>query len=244
MTTMPAERRRLLLGGGVLAATLALYVSLPNADGATAPEATAIQARTPEADPAADPPAAAPAAPVDLSAFRLHGLTATGAIIASAGRQRLVRLGREVAPGVTLQSVRQHHAVLVTSAGLFDLGFLGVAEAAAPPSTIMAAAAEPASVRPQARRTEVLQYRFGLAPRRSGGRIDGFIVRPGAEMPLLQRAGLRPGDVLIGVNGQTFDSDEKVMELASEIAGSYTTQFEFERNGQKMRASLPVNPRT
>jgi len=240
---MPAERRRLLLGGGAIAAALALYVSVPDGDANVVPAATAIAPPAPEAVTAPDPSAAEPGEPVDLSVLRLHGLTATGAIIAFAGRQRLVRLGREVVPGVTLRSVGQHHAVLATSAGLFDLGFLGVAEAAAPPASAMAAAG-PASVPPRARRTEVLQYRFGLAPRRSGGRIDGFAVRPGAEMPWLQRAGLRAGDVLIGVNGQTFDSEEKVMELASEIAGSYTAQFEFERNGRKMRASIPVNPQS
>lgn len=239
---MSPDRRRLWLGGGLFGSIAALALALTSADesrvAAVAPALAQVPLATPRVSPAVPTPAPAP----DLGGLRLHGLTATGAIIASNGGQRLVRLGREVIPGVTLKEVRQHHAVLSTSAGLFELAFLGSARSAAPIEA--AAVATPTTAAPApARRTEVLQYRFGLAPRRTDGRITGFEVRTGAEMPLLQRAGLKPGDILIGVNGQTFDSEEKVMELAGEIAGSYTAEFEFLRNGRRMKASLPVNPR-
>lgn len=228
-----------------MAASLAgLYVTLasgPEDPVGAVPPAQAQSAPSPV--PIAAPAAAASAPAPDLSGLRLHGLTATGAIIASTGGQRLVRLGREVIPGVTLKEVRQHHALLSTSSGLFELGLLGVAQAVAPAAVSIVDSTPAPGGASEARRTEVLQYRLGLAPRRAEGRITGFAVRNGAAMPLLQRAGLKSGDVLIGVNGQTFDSEEKVMELANEIAGSYTAQFEFERNGRRMTASLPVNPR-
>ena len=240
---MSPERRHLWLGLGLLGAGTAFYLAVPTEDetvvAVAAPVATTIAPATP-------PPAPAQAAaPVpDLSQLRLHGLTASGAIIASSTGQRLVRLGREVMPGVILSEVRQHHALLTTAAGRFELGFLGLADAAAAPLPATAPTERTIMASAPARRTEVLQYRFGLAPRRADGRVTGFAVRSGAEMPLLQRAGLRAGDVLVGVNGQTFDSDEKVMELATEIAGSYTAEFEFERNGRRMKALLPVNPRS
>jgi general secretion pathway protein C len=85
--------------------------------------------------------------------------------------------------------------------------------------------------------------RVGMAPRRNGGRIDGFAIKAGANLGPLLRAGLRPGDVLLAVNGQPFDSGEKLLELPREIAGSFTAEFEFERGGRRMRALLPVNPR-
>ncbi|HET9428833.1 MAG TPA: type II secretion system protein N [Allosphingosinicella sp.] len=242
---MSPDRRKFWLGGGLLASVAALYVTLTVGDGPPAAAAAPALAQPPDPAPLATAPLAPPAPAPDLSGLRLHGLTATGAIIATAGGQRLVRLGREVVAGVTLTEVRQHHAVLSTSAGLFELGLLGGPHAAAV-TAVATAAAAPANISPApaaARQTEVLQYRLGLAPRRGDGRITGFAVRPGAEMPLLRRAGLQAGDVLIGVNGQTFDSEEKVLELASEIAGAYTAEFEFERNGRRMRASLPVNPR-
>ena len=243
LTTMSPDRRRLWLGASLLTSGGLLYLTL--SAGGEAPVAAA--APTPIQAPVAAPPPSAPAAAAepapDLSQLRLHGLTATGGIIASGSSQRLVRLGREVLPGVTLERIKQHHAVLVTAAGRFELGFLGLAEAASTTIPGTAAGQPTGAPSPQSRREETLQYRFGLAPRRDGGRITGFAVRSGAEMPLLQRAGLRAGDILVAVNGQAFESEEKVMELASEIAGSYTAEFEFERNGQRMKTSLLVNPR-
>lgn len=243
---MSPDRRKLALGVALTASVAALYLTLGSSGGAPVAAVVPAPAQAnalPVSTAAPAGTAAAPAAAPDLSGLRLHGLTPTGAIIASAGAQRLVRLGREIVPGVTLKAVRQHHAVLATNAGLFELGLLGAVQAA---PVIAVPAAGPIATSPApaaARRTEMLQYRFGLAPRRTDGRITGFAVRAGAEMPQLQRAGLKPGDILIGVNGQTFDSEEKVMELAGEIAGSYTAEFEFERNGRRMKASLPVNPR-
>ncbi len=241
-TTMSPERRQVWLGLGLLGAGGLFYLALPAEEETHVVVPAPVATRAgPPALPAPEPEQAAAAVP-DLSGLRLHGLTATGAIIASSTGQRLVRLGREVIPGVTLSEVRQHHALLTTAAGRFELGFLGLADAAASvPATSPTQRTVMASA--PARRTEVLQYRFGLAARRDDGRITGFAVRSGADMPSLQRAGLRAGDVLVGVNGQTFDSDEKVMELATEIAGSYTAEFEFERNGRRMKALLPVNPR-
>lgn len=239
---MSPNRRKFWLGGGLLASVAAVYASLTAGDGAPVAAAAPASIREPvPASPVMESAAPAATAP-DLSGLRLHGLTATGAIIATTGGQRLVRLGREVVAGVTLKEVRQHHAVLSTDAGLFELGLIGGPRAAAT-TAATTATADMRAIPAVAQRTEVLQYRFGLAPRRDDGRITGFAVRSGAEMPLLQRAGLRAGDVLIGVNGQTFDSDEKVMELAGEIAGAYTAEFEFERNGRRMKTSLPVNPR-
>ena len=239
---MSPDRRRLCLGAGLLTSGGLLYLSLSAGDEAPVAVAAATPLEAPVAAPPPSPPTAAAEPAPDLGQLRLHGLTASGAIIATGSGQRLVRLGREVIPGATLETVKQHHAVLATATGRFELGFLGLAEAATVTAISPTGQATSTSP-PQTRREETLQYRFGLAPRRDGGRITGFALRSGAEMPLLQRAGLRAGDVLVSVNGQAFESEERVMELASEIAGSYTAEFEFERDGRRMKASLPVNPR-
>ncbi|MGZ8998782.1 MAG: type II secretion system protein N [Allosphingosinicella sp.] len=247
-TTMRVEGRHLWLGAGLLGAGLALYLSLDaRAEMPAERPAERVAAAQPEAPlaqlqelPSVEATAPAP----DLSQLRLHGLLATGAIIGTASGQHLVRLGREVMPGVTLQEVRQQHAVLATETGRFELGFMGVSQGEEATGSAALASAGPGMTPAQAQRSAALQYRFGLESRREEGRTTGYAVRPGAEMPLLQRAGLRTGDVLIAVNGQTFDSDEKVMELAGEIAGSYNAEFEFLRNGRRMKATLPVNPRS
>lgn len=188
------------------------------------------------------PPPATPI--VSAEGLRLHGTTGSGAIIGyGGGRQRLVLIGREALPGLALREVRQQSVLLTSGETTVELGFSGPErlERAAVPN-------EPSRRREQreseAHREERLQYRFGLEPQRSDGRITGYAIRRGAELPVLRQAGLQPGDVLISVNGQSFDSQEKVEELAREIAGSFTTVFEFERGGRRITRTLEVNPRT
>ena len=56
-------------------------------------------------------------------------------------------------------------------------------------------------------------------------------------MPALERAGLRPGDVIVGVNGSEFD-EERMLELAWQIANSGRTEFEVERGGRRIRLAI------
>ncbi len=211
--------------GGALVVVLLLFV-LPRdepAQPSLAPPPP--EARPPAASPA--PPAmAAPAPAPDASQLRLAGLLATGAIIGTAGgNQRFVPLGRDVVPGLTLRRVELHHAILASAGGEVRLGFDGAAQSGAAPAP---AAAETDL------RDETLRYRLGLAPRRAGGRIAGFTLRPGASMPALERAGLRPGDVILAVNGSTFD-EERMLELAWQMANSSRTEFEIERGGRRLK---------
>ncbi|HWT11956.1 MAG TPA: PDZ domain-containing protein [Allosphingosinicella sp.] len=242
-TTKRPELRPTAIAGGAIAlgGLVALHLLVRDGPG-QAPAARAVRPASPPASQRADlpaaprPGAAAPAA----EGLRLYGLLGGGAIIGVAdGRQRWVAVGREVVPGLRLHEVRQHQAVLVSAGGMVELSLDGsAAPAAGRPS---AAPASPPSGR--ARDEETLHYRFGLAPQRDGERIIGFAVRPEADLPMLRRAGLQAGDVLVSVNGQSFDSQERVQELATEIAGSFTAEFEFLRGGQRMRRSLEVNPR-
>jgi general secretion pathway protein C len=108
--------------------------------------------------------------------------------------------------------------------------------------------ATPAAAGPQGgeearRQRETLEFRTGLAPRKENGRITGFAVRPGARLGVLQRAGLQPGDVIVAVNGQAFESEEKVLELSGELAGSYEAEIDYLRGGKPMKASIAVNAR-
>ena len=135
-------------------------------------------------------------------------------------------VGREALPGLTLRRIEQNQAVFASAAGEVRLGFDGVGQAPA--------AATPASAAP---RDETLPYRLGLAPRRAGGRVNGFTVRPGASLPALERAGIRPGDTILSVNGSAFD-EERMLELAWQIANSTRTEFEVERGGRRVRLAL------
>lgn len=238
-----SPRERFLIGACVVTVVLVLFLLWMRGGGEGSAEDTGVEL-------AAAPPVAAPivaATPVtpqppiaDVSALVLHGILARSAIIGSAdGVQRTIPIGREFMPGVTLKSTGFDHVVLATPGGDMRLALKQFGG----PAPVAAAAPMPG---PTASRggDAVLGYRLGLEPRRVGGRISGFTLQPGASVPSLTRAGLRPGDVLIAVNGQEIASEEDVMEMPAEIAGSYDAQFTFERDGRRQTVKLPVNPKS
>ena len=261
----PRERKFLFVGGVALLLFL-VFLLLPSSEEeepgvelADAPPAAAVAppSAPPPASFASPPPPPPPAAIAPAGtggAMALRGVMGGGpdggaAIFAMPdGSQRLVRIGRELQPGMTLTGVGISHATLSSSGGAMRMelnkpGAVPVAQAApAPEPTPTAVPAAPASA--PDRQRETLQYRTGLTPVKAGGRTTGFAIKPGASLPMLERAGLRPGDVLLAVNGQPFDREEKVVELAGEIAGSYTAEFEYERAGKRMKSSVEINQRS
>lgn len=197
----------------------------------------------PGPDPRQEPPERDPA--VLAAGLSLESVMGAGALIAvgDAG-ERFVRVGQPVAPGLVLGAVHVDHVILHTEVSAFrlDLGRFG---ASAGGAKLVAAESRP-SPRPSAApagQKESVAYRLGLAPRKENDRITGYRIRANAQLPALQKAGLQSGDVLVAVNGQPLISGEKIEELPREIAGSWTAEFEFERNGRKMKALLEVNPR-
>ncbi len=234
---MPGERRSspLIVGGGAaIAALLALFIFLRSGSD----EPPAVSPPPPPAPPpAASPPAATTplpaAAPASPQGLRLFGVAGAGAIIGMPdGSQRLVAIGRDVLPGLTLASVAVDHALLRSSTATYRLGFDGIAagaEGAAPPAPLAPDVA--------ANRAETTRYRLGLAPVRTEGRVTGHVVRPGIPMPALERAGLQPGDVILRVNGSQLNEEQRE-ELAWTLANSSDVTFEIERDGRPMRLAL------
>ena len=226
------EPRTLIVAGGAFALALPLaLILLPGENPDRAAAAPVLPPSPPEiAEPAAPPPPSPPSA----AGLRLHGLLGRGAIIALAdGRQRFFAIGREVAPGLTVARIEPQAVILASAGGELRLGFDG---AAANPEGAPGPA--PAAATAEGRlRDETLSYRIGLAPRQAGGRTVGFVVRPGISMPALERAGLRPGDLILSVNGSRFD-EERMLELAWEMANASRTEFEIERGGRRMRLAV------
>jgi type II secretory pathway component PulC len=181
--------------------------------------------------PLATAPASSPVAASDASQLKLYGLLASGAVIGYAnGGQRLVPVGREALPGLTLVRVEQNHAVFQGAGGEVRLGFDGIA-AAAP-----GMAAPPVPAVPGGRE-ETLRYRLGLAPRVVGNQITGYTVRSNVEMPALARAGIRPGDVIVSVNGREMNG-QLLQDLARIVASPAGARFEVERGERRLQLSL------
>jgi type II secretory pathway component PulC len=223
-----------MIAGGAFALALPLALMLlpgETPDGAAAapsPPAPAMPIPQENAPPSVPPPSAA--------GLRLHGLLGRGAILALAdGRQRFVAIGREAAPGLRVARIESQAVILASAGGELRLGFDSAAlvqGADSAPTTTAAAPGSEAMLR-----DETLRYRLGLTPRRGDGRTPGFVVRPGVSLPALERAGLRPGDVILSVNGSGFD-EERMLELAWEMANSPRTEFVVERHGRRVRLAL------
>lgn len=245
-----AVDRRLLAGlGGALLVTLLTLAFSGSGDEPELPPPPPAPTMAIRPLPTLAPPLPVSAVPVaSVDGLILYGIGGGGprgraALLGTAGGgQRMVPAGKEYRPGLRVRQVGADYVLLASAAGdtRLELNRYGPpVEARAGPTRTLAAA-PPAAPTGSA---EVLKLRLGLAPRKSGGRITGFTLRRGADLPLLQRAGLRAGDVLVAVNGQAFESEEKVLELPKEIAGSYTAEFEYERGGKRMKSKLEVNPR-
>lgn len=252
LSNLNAREKRFLVGGTLIALLLLAYLLWPSsaadqskvelvpAAQRDAAPAAAGQPPAPAPAPVVAAPAAPPAAAATPEGLRLHGVTGAGAIIGYAdGSQRYVALGRELLPGLRLQGLRVRHIVLGTATATYRLGFSGPAVGlGAPPAGPAAAPSAAPNRATPAERADTARYRTALAPHMVDGRTVGYAIRPGVSLPLLERAGLRPGDVILMVNGHSLDSGEKIEELASEINAATTTEFEIIRSGRRQRFSL------
>ncbi len=67
--------------------------------------------------------------------------------------------------------------------------------------------------------------------------MRGYEFRQGASLPRLQQAGLRPGDIITGVNGSTL-SEDQLMELSWTMSNSEKTEFDVIRDGKPLKLAL------
>jgi hypothetical protein len=240
----PRERTFLAIGAGAVLLFLLYLLLRPERQDASVelvtPPITAPVAPPPAPLPviAAPPPLAAPVSvPAAANAgVVLQGVSGGGpgggaALFQHAGGgQRLVRVGREIVPGMVLQAVGLTYAIggSAGSQTRFDLGKGGVAQATP---------ALPSTPAPVGEKQETTEFRLGLEPVSMGGRNSGYRVRPGANLPRLSQAGVQPGDVITGVNGSALD-EERLLELSWTLSNSDRTEFEVTRNGRKMKVAL------
>lgn len=248
---LETKRERAIVFGGVPVAALLLYILLAGpgeeeADPVPAPRPVAAAPAPPPAPiPApvvraapspvvASVPAATPAAAsVTLAGVSGGGAGGGSAIVAyGGGAQRIVAVGREVMPGVTLREVRGDRIVLAGPGGLSELRVGGS-------TTGMGAGSVPAAGNPKAAADAAARsYVRAAEPQRVGGRVVGYRVRSAGDIPVLARAGLQAGDILVSVNGSAIDGVERLTGIPAEIAGAATVDVEFERAGRRMRTRV------
>ncbi|HEX8443265.1 MAG TPA: hypothetical protein VF631_06435 [Allosphingosinicella sp.] len=249
----PRERLFLLVGGLVLTSFLVwlfflrgggeddpvLLADAPPPPAAIAPPPVQpISVTPPPPLPVVTAPAAAGGSGAGLSLQGVSGGGPSGGaalIQYQAGTQRLIRVGREIAPGMMLKSVGPTYAIASSGGGevRLDLNRPG-ATPVSTASTSLPTAAPPAAI---AERAETMDLRLGLEPVRTGGRTSGYVVRPGAGLARLGQAGLQAGDVIARVNGSELD-EERLLELSSQMSSSQRMDLDVIRGGRKLKLSF------
>lgn len=182
------------------------------------------------------------------SQVRLFGLRSDGAGGGSAiiglpdGRQVSVEVGEQVEPGLVLQSVGDDHVILMRGGSVTRLIFsdtpMGAAPVPPPPPGPQTVRPEPEPAAPAVAPASGpavdparLMAQASLRPRMRGMRIDGFTVSGAGDGTVLRSAGLRPGDVILAVNGQPLDSLERITALRGDLANSTSAELRYERDG-------------
>lgn len=221
--------------GGFLTAVAGAYAWLAASPGEVSPPPPPAAEPAPLSVAPSAPAAASAPAPIAGSALGLilYGVSGGGpsglaAVIGpTTGGQRLVPLGKDYRPGVKLTEIGPEYAVLDSGGRPVRLELRRFGEAAADEAARVADSQRERGI-------ESAVLRHILKPVVSNGRIGGYALRGGESLPQLQRAGLRAGDVIVSVNGSQFD-EERMSELAAEMANATRTEFVFIRNGKRMR---------
>lgn len=182
------------------------------------------------------------------SQMRLYGLKSNGAGGGSAiiglpdGRQVSVFLGEEVEPGLVLREVGPDSVTLGRGASVSRLVFgdipFGAPTPPPPPLEPQTITPQPPAPTPSPAAASgvpvdpaQLVAQASLRPRFQGMKLSGFTVASSSGGPALKAAGLRTGDVILAINGQSLDSLEKVATLRAQLASATSAEIRFERGG-------------
>lgn len=238
----------LFLRGGEESESVLLADSPPPAAlGAPANVQPAAVAPPPPLPVLAASPVPAVSSPASAAALSLQGVSAGGpgggaALIQyQTGSQRLVRVGREIVPGMVLTSVGPTYAIASSGGGELRLelnrpGAAPVVAGVGPPSAPSQPAA-PAQPTALARQREAMDLRLALEPFRANGRIRGYRIKPGPQVGILKEALLKPGDLLLSVGGVPLTSEAQLLRVPTEIGNAPVT-ITFERDGLNMTTSV------
>lgn len=79
-----------------------------------------------------------------------------------------------------------------------------------------------------------------MRPVQEQGMMKGFAVTPRRDPALFRQAGLRPGDVVTGINGMPVNTITDPQALLAELAQATEIRLDLERQGRPMSLTLPI----
>lgn len=172
------------------------------------------------------------------------------------GTQHSFAVGDEIMPGVRLVAVG-FDSVTIDRGGTAEQLFLDQSQpaemvapgrpqvgAGQPEGVIPMPALPPPPPPPQGTATPTpapnpvnLSGQVRYQPRLDNGRVSGVTVNPSGSGDAFRAAGLRPGDVIVAVNGQRVTSADQARSLAGRIRGN-SVAVEVERGGETVSLQL------
>ncbi|RED17754.1 type II secretion system protein N [Parasphingopyxis lamellibrachiae] len=231
------RRLAMIVAAGLAALLLLLWLF---SGGDSSPHDTAQPAPVPAPSSVSSAPSSpAPVPPTgSVAELRLHGVMGTGedgaAIVSTgAGAQRLVRVGRDLVPGVPLLAVAADHILVRERGREVRLSFAedgqgGTASAASP-----GGGSRSGQRGDEASRRESLEYQAALAPVRVDGRHAGYQFRSGSMPEMFRDAGLQDGDVVLRVGGLGLEDADDVAGIPRRIRQRGQVEIEILRDGER-----------
>lgn len=154
-------------------------------------------------------------------------------IDAESGRQRIVRVGDEIAPGITVEAIHPDR-IEINRRGARESLYLRDRERR---QARQSASNEPAAVMPApstSRRTpeiDQLIEELDLGTRLRDGALVGLDIGSDANRTWLARFGLEPGDVILALNDTPVSAPDA---LARTLSNSGEYRLSIERDGQRL----------
>jgi general secretion pathway protein C len=160
----------------------------------------------------------------------------------STGEQRGYLVGDQVG-GITIKEILRGKVVIQTPSGnaVLSLKSKGGTEASiTPPKTIPPVVAhldkeEFDAVLPNYTH---LMREICMRPRFNGGRPKGFVIYNISPESILNRMGLKDGDLIMGVNGTSFATTQPVVEFYEALKAGEAASFQFERDGEAQQLHI------
>lgn len=71
-----------------------------------------------------------------------------------------------------------------------------------------------------------------IQPERRDGKLVGYRVYPGSDREIFQKVGLRPGELVTAINGQSLDNPSESLKLLGDLAQAPSVSVTLERGGE------------
>lgn len=151
------------------------------------------------------------------------------------GSVGLYKVGDQIQHGARLHAVYPDHVLLELNSTIQTLGLAGNVSIATPSPRTPSSTAMSGYLGRQAEVSApgLLRDAMQYSELHTGGRLRAIRVSPGRDVQALQRLGLRPGDLIIAVNGKPVE-EQSSGERALELLGNQPEgQITIVRNGSR-----------